>query len=246
MSRKTSGEYLEEVRSILGSVPSAGQPFVCPHCLGPLDGAWEHCYPCSLIFAEAPGALAGCSIAITTAPMPGPWYARLAAYKNTQPRELLPVLASVAWRFVHENRERIMAALGGDPDLVVPVPSTRGFNFEQQPLRKVAALIQPWRDLVIEVARHDSTQLPRRQAYQPQLFQIDGSWVVGKRVIILEDTWVSGAHLVSLAGGLLVAGATSVLMLSIARAVNTARVTGDHPYSVAMRRPYSEHDWPRP
>ena len=245
---RSATQYLEEIKPLLGTVPAAALDFVCSSCFGPAapkpgDAAplrwWAQCYPCKKLFDAAPPQLRERFIAATTALDPSPWYSRLATYKRSAP-ELHPVVASVAWKFLHAHEERFSAMLGGPRDCLVLVPSTRGIPLDIQPLRKALTLATPLRESIVAAVRHNGLQ-----SYVPEAFDVDAKMVEGKRIVVVDDTWVTGARLISVAGALFDSGAASVVPFAIAREVNASWCGADHPYRHEMGKPYDLSHWPR-
>lgn len=70
-----------------------------------------------------------------------------------------------------------------------------------------------------------------------------------KRVVIIEYAWITGATAISAVGQILELGASSVVLLPVARVIDSNWWDKEHPYLQAMRRPLREHwlaiDWPR-
>ena len=83
---------------------------------------------------------------------------------------------------------------------------------------------------------HHSGELVERFTYTPAAFEPDDR-VRGERVLLIEDTWVTGATVISAAGALLEHGAESVAVPPIARHLNKA-FWRRHDYVDAMRREY--------
>ena len=72
--------------------------------------------------------------------------------------------------------------------------------------------------------------------------------VSDERVILIEDTWVTGATALSAAGALLGRGVESVAILPIARMVELGFWNsryGGHPYLGVLEKPYDPAEWPR-
>ena len=67
---------------------------------------------------------------------------------------------------------------------------------------------------------HASTTGPHRKTYNSSAFSAGTTSVVGERVLLMEDTWVTGATAISAAGALLREGASGVMVMPIARAVS--------------------------
>ena len=84
-----------------------------------------------------------------------------------------------------------------------------------------------------------------RWAYSPDSFTQGPEKVTGARVLLLEDSWVTGATAMSAAGALLKFGASSVAVLPLARVVDQGFWQLDHPYRRAMGKPYRFTAWPR-
>lgn len=250
---KSATQYMEEVTPLLGSVPAAALDFVCKCCLGATDTVeaadkpprwFETCYPCRKLCETAPPHLHRRFIAATTALNPGPWYSRLDSYKRSAPQHM-PLIASVTWKFLHEHKDRFDALLGGAADHLVIVPSTRGYPYNEQPLWKALSRAAPLRDLLAPVVRHAGQGRPPRQEYTPTAFEVDGDAVRGKRLIVIDDTWVSGRNLISVAGALLEGGAAEVVPFAVARVVRASFRSPEHPYRIAMARPFELTSWPR-
>ena len=97
---------------------------------------------------------------------------------------------------------------------------------------------------MIPAVRHNGTVVGR-QEYVPSAFDVDQGAIVGKRLIVVDDTWVTGARLISVCGALLQAGAAEVVPFAIARDVNADWCGMDHPYRREMGQAYSVSRWPR-
>ena len=234
-------------RSRIGSVPPQG-PGVCPLCCGPCWLNFSDCYGCARIFAEAPASLRSQAVPITTTLEEGPWYQQLVAYKTTSAAPW-PLLGGLVARFATVHRQRIIGLLGGKPTALTVVPSKRGRRVPDQPLYR----------LLVQDAEVQSSALPTpspllehtgdavpRQSYTPDAFRpAAGAKVKGGRIILVEDSWTSGATAVSAAGALLNSGASQVVVLPIARLIRASFWGEDHPYLQAMKQPYDITRWPR-
>ena len=245
---RTTASVLTAWSSDIPAVPALSRGFVCECCLGPVTDH-PQCFSCHAFFhlAGAPAELRSRIVPMTAALSPSRWYSALATYKGFQP-ELGAVLASVAHHFMTTHADRIAVRLGGPPDLVSIVPSKRGVTFEEQSLRKALVLVATTRAALQQTLEHVPLESVPRRGYNPRAFKPVGETVVGKRVLLVEDAWVTGATAVSAAGSLVEAGAAEVLVLPIARVIDAGFWPVDHPYRIAMRELWVPSDrrlWPR-
>lgn len=139
---------------------------------------------------------------------------------------------------------RIERLLGGEVTTVTVVPSKRGVSFEDQPLRQLLKPINGIKEKLRKVAQHDPGGAYERQKYSPRAFQVTSN-VEDERILLVEDTWTSGATALSAAGSLIEAGATAVVTMPLARLVSETFWGEDHPYVKAMKQPWSLDPWPR-
>lgn len=238
----TVSEVFERNRSDLRSVPSYRDGAVCSLCRGPVSG-YARCYGCKELRDAAPFPLEGRVVPMSVAPSPGPWYSRLATYKTFHP-EHMAVLASLTYLFLVTHQRRIAELLGGDFDHLAVVPSTRGVQAETQPLRRVLSMVEALEERASTPLRHVPGRKIARQSFAPDAFTCDAG-VRGGRIVLLDDTWVTGAKAASAAGALYQAGAEAVLILPIARRVQPGvYYPEDHPYFGWMMEPYELLRWP--
>jgi hypothetical protein len=245
-----SNEIIAEWRDRIGTVPSAANDFVCSSCLGPVTG-FPQCYGCHNLFGGvngAPNQLRSFIVPMTSALSPSPWYTALATYKTFQPRNGL-VLVSVAHHFLQTHASRVASLLGGEPTVVTVVPSKRGISYDDQPLRIALSKAEPIQEKLRETLRYGEGSTWGRQEYHPEAFTAGPVAVRGERVVLIEDTWVTGATAVSAAGRLLELGADGVALFPIARLVNANYWPGEHPYRQTMERVHIGSslaiEWPR-
>lgn len=179
---------------------------------------------------------------MTTALNPSPWYSRLATYKRGRVDAGLD-LAALTFEFLSCHQDDLASLLGGRIDLMTSVPSKRQLHSpEDQPL---FAILRKIAGLPLEPLLHYRTgQSLQRGEYAPGRFEAISKKVSTSTVVLIEDTWVTGATATSAAGALLEAGAETVAILPIARAINDDWL-GDHPYRAALKQPYDLDRWPR-
>lgn len=201
-------------------VPPPG-PGVCTRCHGPARLGPGECWCCrrvGLALGEAPGA--GPPVAVVALCRPGDvLHALLRRYKDGPVVEARRHHAAVLGHLL----DRFVAGLDLAVDGVVAVPSST---------RPAVGGIPPCPlDAVLDASRILG-RLPRLRLRRgpapighlrasPDAFEVPGP-VAGSRVLVVEDTWVTGARARSAADALRRAGATVVALLVIGRAVDPA------------------------
>lgn len=238
----------ERDRSLFGSVPNLAESFVCDLCLGPVNPGYSRCFGCHRLTTSTtavPDELLTRVVPMTTAISPSPWYTRLATYKTFR-ADYQPTLAALAHTFLRSNGAAIQELLGGRADCITIVPSKRGISYEEQPFRRVLSLVSSIEEKLVHGLNYRPDANYERQRYDPAWFEKGRSKIAGRRVLLLEDTWASGATCLSAAGALLGYGARSVVALPIARIITETFWSEHTPeYLDAARAPYDPTAWPR-
>ncbi len=181
---------------------------------------------------------------MSSALSPSTWYTWLLTYKRGHPERHLQ-LAALSEVFISTHGAELTVLLGGPPSIVTVVPSKQGVPNSMQPLRAALARCVSIRPLLRETLIHAQGLEYERRQYNAQTFAPGPESVKGERVVLIEDTWVTGATAVSAAGALLRDGASAVAIVPIARMVNVAFVGKDHPYCIASKKKYDPDVWPR-
>ncbi|HEY4320934.1 MAG TPA: hypothetical protein VGM77_07085 [Gemmatimonadales bacterium] len=182
---------------------------------------------------------------MSVAASPGPWYRRLVGYKNNNADDHTSI-AALSTAYIEAHKHRIEAILHGSIEHIVVVPSSRADRpFASQPLANVIRRSRPFRALLADGLSWVPSASLARATYDPEVFREGGDLVSGKRVLLLEDLWVSGSHPLSAAGKLLALGASAVMILPVAREVSVDFCGPSHPYIIAMESAYSVDHWPR-
>ncbi|HEY3843409.1 MAG TPA: hypothetical protein VGL48_09185 [Acidimicrobiales bacterium] len=169
-------------------------------------------------------------------PLPGPLYAVLMGYKEAPVQEARVRFASLIRddfaAFFGRHLACLEAALGGPVDLAVPVPSTsrRG----GAPMARVGGLAELIGSLgpatrwspaaLVRAAGPVGHMHPNRDAFA--VAEVAGGTVRGARVLVLDDTYVSGARAQSAAAALRKAGARSTLIVPLGRVLRPDRSAG--------------------
>ena len=198
--------------------PDCAAPGLCRACRGPARPGYARCFQCELHAQSAPGLLAD-AVAPAAYAAKGSQLARdLWLYKTARPgsaaagsRVLLPLLA-----FLRDHGPRVWRQAGmARPSHACVVPSGRG-RAGPHPLQVLVApfLTLPWLSL-----RPRPGGDPWARSLDPGRFRA-GPQVTGAGVLLLDDTWASGASAQSAAAALKQAGARPVAVVVIGRHVN--------------------------
>lgn len=219
----------------------------CFFCCGPISGEYPRCFGCNRVFFQrnAPAELRGRIVPMTSATNPGPWYTRLAGYKGARPDYGTPIAALIG-TFYQTHTDRFEELLGGPVYAIATVPSKRGVAFKDHQLPNTVMRLVQYRALVQDLVRFkEGEELGgQHNFYEPTRFEaVDAK---GKRILLIEDVWVSGATAVSAAGALLDGGASAVVVSPVARVVSAKGFHAeDHPYILGMDEPYDVERWPK-
>ena len=248
---ETIADALAVVEREACAVPDQSVPGTCAFCFGAKDVDYTQCFGCHrLIQAGARRDLLRRVVPMTIAWNPSPWYTRLETYK-TFSRENMPLLAATVHRFFERFPDEIAGLLGGPPDVLCITPSKRGLPVSVQPLRRLLELIEADLPSIEVLLAHNPAAALGHNDFNPDAFTADEQKVSDRRILLLEDTWVSGATAASAATMLLRKGASTVAILPIARCLNrysvTQRHTAESPYVQAANVPWASDGliWPR-
>jgi predicted amidophosphoribosyltransferase len=217
--------------------PRAG-PGVCATCFNFTHG-YPRCYACahgeSWLDAVAP---------ISYSVAHEQLHHALASYKRLggEPaRRLRAELASVLWRHLAEHEGCVRRAAGVPAfELVSTVPSGAREREEQHPLQHiVGTLVVPTRDRYRRLLECAGAEVPPRQFHRDK-FRARRS-LDGEAVLLVDDTWTTGASAQSAAAALKAVGAGAVAVLVIGRHLNREWHENDRQLS-KLTTPF---DWTR-
>lgn len=238
---------------ILSPAPAAVHR--CTQCLGPVGRTFARCLGCSRAWRELPATVKAPVLPVTVA-LEGadPWYHALKAYKRTEGArgwDLRHVLSA----FLHEQSSMLSAWMGHASPLVTVVPSKRDPTHlpTAQPLFRVVTRSVEDADLgwpvepTMRYAGHPITrQQPRPDAFD-QLPTI-GVTIRGASVLLVDDAWVSGATMLSVAWSLVAAGASRVHLLVLSRVIRASFWETADPAALAeyqgAQRAFQPSEWP--
>jgi predicted amidophosphoribosyltransferase len=213
-------------------------PSVCSTCFNFTDG-YSRCYACGHGELHL-DAIAPISYSVAREQL----HHALASYKRLDgevARRLGASLAAVLWRFLSEHEQCVARAAGTDRfELVTTVPSGDRLRDERHPLRWIVAeLVGPTRERYQRLLRRSDVEVPPR-AFSPEKFVATGE-IEGRAVLLIDDTWTTGASAQSAAAALEAAGARRTAAVVIGRHLNREWHENDRRLR-GIARPF---DWSR-
>jgi glutamine phosphoribosylpyrophosphate amidotransferase len=166
-------------------------------------------------------------------PLPGPLYTVLMGYKEAPVAEARarfgPMVRSLTAAFLRAHGDCIAALAGGGPDFVLPVPST--VRPGGSPIARIPGLAADvesalpcvrWTGLLCRTSEPVGHMRPSARAFAvPPTLRCR---VADRRLVLLDDTYVSGARSQSAAAALRRAGASSVVIVVLGRVLRPDRV----------------------
>jgi predicted amidophosphoribosyltransferase len=209
---------------------------VCRTCFNLIDG-YDRCYACEHggnsvdVVAPISYSLAGEQL-----------HHALAAYKRSPApwaRALTVQLAAVLWRFLAVHEHCLARAAGvGAFALVTTVPSSRGDRGGPHPMQRIVGeLVVPTRDRYAAILRRTDTPVTVHM-FSPDRFAPLAA-LHGEPVLLIDDTWTTGASAQSAAATLKKAGSGPIAAVVIGRHLH--RDWGDN--DRRLRALSSPFDW---
>ncbi len=197
-------------------VPAAG-PGVCPVCHSGLPARRPLCHSCALTTSQVsrPTRLV---LPVSLYQAPGPLWQLLRHYKDGPPaaRGALTVqVAAILGRFTARHLPCLAAAAGGGPDVVTSVPSTRGGRPGPHPLQTAVTAVTGLARLHRPLLAPGPGPVGHNQA-DDTIFRVTAP-LAGERVLLIDDTFTTGARLQSAASALHLAGASAVAAVTVGR-----------------------------
>jgi len=187
---------------------------VCEICLTFTDG-YERCHACRRC-PQWLDAVAPISYSVAHEQL----HHALVAYKRLNgevARRLQLGLAAVLWRFLerHEACVAARARVAGF-DLVTAVPSSTPERADTHPLRGIVAeLCGPTRERHVGLLARSASQAPLHEFDAEKFTGL--ARLNGESVLLIDDTWTTGANAQSAAAALKRAGAGAVAVVVIGR-----------------------------
>ena len=190
---------------------------VCPRCFDLLSGA-EGCYGCARY-----GGWVDAASPISYSIAHGPLHRALRSYKRLSgppARAFAMGLAALLWRHLELHEHCLANAAGVDRfELVTIVPSSDRSRGDSHPLHElVGELVGPVRPRYERLLRRTGAEVA------PHHFNIHKYEAMrrlsGGAVLLVDDTWTTGANAQSAAAALKRAGALKVAAVVVGRHVN--------------------------
>ena len=192
-------------------------PDVCATCFN-FTAGYARCYACahgrSVLDAMAP-----ISYSVAREQL----HHALASYKRLDgdvARRLRAILAAILWRFLAEHEHCLASKAGTDRfDLVTTVPSGNPRKDQAHPLRHIVGeLVAPTRDRYQRLLRRTDADAPDRTFSRAKFEPTQP--LQGEAVLLVDDTWTTGASAQSAAAALKSAGAGPTAAVVIGRHLN--------------------------
>ena len=192
-------------------------PDVCATCFN-FTAGYTRCYAC----AHSPPVL-DAVVPISYSVAREQLHHALASYKRLTgdvARRLGAILAVILWRFLAEHERCVASAAGTERfDLVATVPSSDRDRDELHPLRHIVGeLVGPTRDRYQRLLCRSDLDVPARSFNEAKFRPTEP--LHGKRVLLIDDTWTTGASAQSAAAALKAAGAGPIAAVVIGRHLN--------------------------
>ncbi len=215
--------------------PAEGLIQACRVCCGPTSRRFVHCFACRAVAKLLKLPLSSV-LPAHLCPVPGPLYRVLMGYKESPVDEARAHFSARVGElfaaFFIDHVGCMRSALGGSPDLVVPVPSSSrpdGASLERVPglieaLHGALGAQTTWSPSALQ--RSGGEIGPMRP--NPRAFALPASMrgaVHGSRVIVLDDIYVSGSRAQSAAAALRLSGAAAVLVVPLGRVIRPERLS---------------------
>ena len=233
MSRpsRTYEEVTDPLLAALVSVPPVG-PGVCRFCHGAPGSGFAQCASCHRTTRQVSNPVETI-VPISLYTIPSQLHTVLRNYKDLDPGPtrdpLLLQVAGLIGRFLRDHRKCIVDTVGIDFDTIVAVPSSGG-RIGAHPLEVAIDRLATYRSMLANLLEPGSEKIDESRNANDLAFRVRGI-ARDRRVLLVDDTFVTGARIQSAASALHQGGATVVAALAVGRVV---RFDPDYPNSQAL------------
>ncbi|MDA0184366.1 hypothetical protein OJ997_28940 [Solirubrobacter phytolaccae] len=213
---EAAATYVNAMRNVLPAGPG-----VCDVCHTFIDPGYSRCYACS----SQPSPL-DVVVPITYSEHLSQMHKVLRSYKDgdhASQRYMMPRLASILWLFLESHEVHVAAAVNAQQsqfDIVTSVPSSTPDGDERRAnLRWIVGLgCHPTAQRYERVLHPTGGVAAGREFNEGRyVATVD---VVGKDVLLIDDTWTRGGHAQSAGAALKAAGARTVGFVVIGRHIS--------------------------
>lgn len=211
-------QYTDPYLLALTQVPVAG-PGVCRVCYSGTGTGYSSCNSCYVTMGQVSHPTTKV-VPISLYTLSSQYWNILRYYKDgsqTQRATFGIVLAATIARFTALHWACMSRMLGGEPDAVTIVPSTRGRS-GGHPLAAVVKRVSRLRSLYEPTLVRGPGGIAHRKA-SDDCFIVTAD-VNGRRILVIEDTFTTGARTQSAGSALQLAGAASVGVVTAGRVIN--------------------------
>jgi predicted amidophosphoribosyltransferase len=215
-------------------------PDVCPLCRSGRTRPDRLCFSCERTSAQVPYP---CELVIPISyyTTPSPLRDRMHDYKEHQDpavrEEQSHYVAAILARYFLEHHDALTARFGAW-DEVVAVPST---HHDNRPALQTA-IERNFPDAIGRFTRpleHGPGAMTFNQASPTGFVPVDGSDISGRSMLLVDDTYTTGARLQSAHHGLVAAGSTVVAAIVVTRKINPdPRYGSDHLWERQTAEPF--------
>jgi len=217
--RRNVADFTDPYLSHFTPPPPHGEG-VCDVCHGAPNPGFSRCYSCEQTAAQVthPVELV---VPISLYEIPGPLHHVLRNYKDGYTpelrRELRPRVTALLWRFLSAHEQCITDAAGSGWTLVTSVPSSSSRE-GRHPLERAIGLAQPLAEQYQPTLERGDGPLDHNRASDTG-YRVTTD-VSGVDILLIDDTFTSGARIQSAASALALAGANVVAAVPIGRVIN--------------------------
>lgn len=217
--RRTVTDFTDPYVGTLTAPPPSGDG-VCDVCHGAPNPGFSRCYSCSETTGQVTHPIE-LVVPISLYEIPGQLHHVLRNYKDGYTEEiraaLRPRVTALLWRFLSSHADHIVEAAGAEWNLITSVPSSGGRKGEH-PLERAIALASPLAEQHQPTLERGDGPLGHNRASDTG-YIVNGD-VNGANVLLVDDTFTSGARIQSAASALTLAGANVLAALPIGRVIN--------------------------